>query len=31
MKNQTAAKVSLLLSGVLARLEENFTFFSRLT
>ncbi len=30
MKNQTAAKVSLLLSGVLARLEENFTFFQQI-
>ena len=30
MKNQTAAKVALLLSGVMARLAENFAFFKQI-
>lgn len=30
MKNQTAAKISLLFGGVLARLEDNFMFFKQI-
>ena len=30
MKNQTAAKIALLLSGVMARLAENFAFFKQI-
>lgn len=30
MKNQTAAKVALLLGGVMARLAENFAFFKQI-